>query len=130
MPRARHGIGVEGVIAVAHLLFGIVLLALAFSPGGIASACLMLLAGSGWMMAMTTLNASAQLVLPSKMRARGLACYLTSFAAAMSAGSLIWGGIARSTNLPTSLAIAGITILVFAAIGHALKIGEPQSQPH
>ena len=128
MPRARHRLGVEGVIAVAHVSVGAVMLLLAFSPGGIVSATLMLLAGSGWMMAMTTLNSSAQLVLPSKLRARGLACYLTSFAAAMSAGSLIWGGIARSTSLPTSLALAGFTILVFAGIGHALKIGEPQPE--
>lgn len=124
MPLARQRLGVEGVIAVAHGLVGVVLLVLALAPGGIASAGLMLVAGAGWMMAMTTLNSSAQLVLPSKLRARGLACYLTSFAAAMSGGSLLWGSIARHTNLPIALGCAGVAILLLAIVGHMLKIGD------
>lgn len=128
MPAARQRLGVGGVVAVAHGLVGAVLVMLAFSPGGMFCVAAMLVAGAGWMMAMTTLNSSAQLVLPSRLRARGLACYLTSFAAAMSGGSLLWGTVARRFDLPTSLALAGIAILVTGCFGHLLKINDLQQR--
>lgn len=128
MPAAKRRLGVGGVVAVAHGLVGVVLVLLSFAPGGIISVLAMMVAGAGWMMAMTTLNSSAQLVLPSKLRARGLACYLTAFAAAMSGGSLLWGAVARWYDLSTALGGAGLAILALAGIGHLLKISDLQHQ--
>jgi MFS family permease len=125
MPSARHRFGVGGVLLISHLLTSTVLLTLSMSPGGTIAVLLMLIAGAGWMMAMTTLNSSAQLQLPRKLRARGLACYLTAFAAAMSGGALLWGSIARLTNLQTALAAAGMAIIATAIAGSMLRISDP-----
>jgi predicted MFS family arabinose efflux permease len=73
---------------------------------------LMFVLGACWMMTITTLNATAQMTLPSPLRARGMACFLTTFAAGMAFGSLAWGALARQTSLATSLQVAGATLLL------------------
>jgi predicted MFS family arabinose efflux permease len=72
--------------------------------------------GAGWMMTLTTLNATAQVTLPSTMRARGMGCYLTAMAASMSSGSLLWGQVAGATGLGAAQMIAAATLVAAAAI--------------
>jgi MFS family permease len=125
MPMIRRRVGLGGVLTIAHCLTGGVMLLLVLRPPGIVSILIMLLAGAGWMMAMTTLNSAAQLVLPKELRARGMACYLTAFAAAMSGGSLLWGTVTRHGGLGLAFTAAALTIVVTAIVGSTLPICEP-----
>lgn len=117
MPWARYRLGVPGTLLLAHCLAGIALLGIAANWGGPFTLGLMLAAGAGWMMALTSLNSTAQLVLPRNLRARGMSSYLAVFAASMSGGSLLWGAIARFAGLQISIMLAGFAVLLFAIIG-------------
>lgn len=125
MPGLRRSVGLGGVLLIAHLMVAVALVSFSYQPQALVSVLLTLFAGAGWMMTMTSLNSSAQMVLPRAVRARGMACYLTAFAAAMSGGSLLWGSIARQYSLETAMFVAAIVMTISAVVGTSLKIAEP-----
>jgi predicted MFS family arabinose efflux permease len=84
------------------------------------------LMGCGWMVTLTTLNTSAQMNLASRMRARGMSCYLTVMALSMSGGSFLWGSIAESMGIGSAQKIAAVTVLVTAAIGLLFPVSKPR----
>jgi hypothetical protein len=55
--------------------------------------------GACWIGALSTLNASMQLFLPSWVRARGLAYYLMVFQGGQAFGALAWGVLAQHVGL-------------------------------
>ncbi len=95
---------------------------LAFAAGMVAMAlisnfwmlvpCLVVL-GLAWLTMMATLNASAQIVLPDWVRARGLSVFLIVFSGSMAIGAAVWGLVADLTSTPTSL----LTAAALAAVG-------------
>lgn len=78
--------------ALALTLFGV-----AREPWTALSASL--LAGGCWIVAVSSLNVSAQFALPDWVRGRGLAIYVTTFAGSMALGSVLWGGLASIIGL-------------------------------
>ena len=79
--------------------------------------------GACWMATMTTFNATAQVYLPRKFRARGMAAFLMAFALGMGIGSLAWGWLAFATSVSTAFICAGVVLWLLAVATHSLKIG-------
>jgi predicted MFS family arabinose efflux permease len=126
MPRLRYQLGIGWTLCLAHGCMALALWLIALNLGGAATLATMLLAGGGWMMALTTLNSSAQMQLPRHLRARGMSCYLVAFAGAMSGGAPLWGQVAERFGLPTALAVAAVGLLATAAAGALLAIHRPE----
>ena len=61
---------------------------------------------SVWIVALSTLNVSAQVALPEWVRGRGLAIYVTVMFGALTLGSAIWGEVAAIAGLPAALLLA------------------------
>ncbi len=78
---------------------------------------LVLLVGAGlaWLLAMSTMNATMQLLLPGWVRARGLSVYLLVFMGGQALGSLIWGLVAHELGAVSALLIAS-ALLACSAI--------------
>lgn len=93
--------GATAVLALVHN-FGIVLIAL-------------VVGGTSWLLALSTLNASMQLSLPAWVRARGLSVYQLTFMGGQAIGSLVWGLAAGATSTVTALLISA-GLLVFCAV--------------
>lgn len=75
--------------------------------------CLVLgLTGVAWISLLSSLNTSAQLVVPAWVRGRAVAVYLIVFFGGMAAGSPLWGKVARATSTPTALALASAGLVV------------------
>ncbi|NKF34031.1 MFS transporter, partial [Pseudomonas sp. BGM005] len=70
----------------------------------------------------TTLNGTAQSVLPNWVRGRGLAVYLTVFNGAMTAGSLGWGAVGEAVGVQSTLLIGAGGLLVAGFIMHRVKL--------
>jgi hypothetical protein len=83
---------------------------------------LMLLLGAGWILALSTLNGTAQAILPNWVRGRGLAVYLMVFSGASAAGSLGWGFVAQALGVPAALGLAAGGGMVAALLLHRLKL--------
>jgi MFS family permease len=109
-------LGAQGVYAIICMLIGSTSLPWLVMPS-------LLIIGACWMSSMTTLNATAQVFLPKKFRARGMSAYMMSFAFGMAAGSAVWGWLAWATDLGVAFWIAGLMLLCTSLAAHPLKIG-------
>ncbi|MDG4663749.1 MFS transporter [Mycobacterium sp. 236(2023)] len=72
----------------------------------------LVIGGMGWLLSLSTLNASMQLSLPGWVRARGLSVYQLVFMGGQALGSLVWGVLAESTTTVTSLLVSAGLLLV------------------
>jgi MFS family permease len=106
LPRLRRRFGSDGLVIAATLMLCGVSAGLAASDAKSAALALMPLLGLSWITVLTTLNVTAQSILPNWVRGRGMALYLTVFFGAMTAGSMVWGQVAQLTSTQASLAIA------------------------
>lgn len=131
LPTLRARLGADGLVLAASLITVVVLGALVFAPPRWLAVVLMLLLGTGWIVALTTLNGVAQAVLPNWVRGRGLAVYLMVFNGAMAAGSLAWGLTAQAVGVPTALVISAAGLAVLALLFHRVRLpaGEANLQP-
>ena len=84
--------------------------------------------GSTWMISLTTLNATAQMTLPDRLRARAMGCYMTTMATAMTLGSFVWGQVAGHIGLQTTQWAAAATLIVAAAASFFFPIDQKKSK--
>jgi predicted MFS family arabinose efflux permease len=131
MPRLRARLNADGMMLLAALLTAGVMGALVFAPPKPLAVALMLVLGLGWIVALTTLNSTAQSILPNWVRGRGLAVYLMVFSGAMAAGSLGWGLMAQATGVPAALVAGAVGLAAAGFVFHCVKLptGEADLQP-
>ncbi|WP_433826209.1 MFS transporter [Actinoplanes sp. CA-015351] len=111
MPRARRMLSTNQMIVSTGLGYGVALLVVAFVPHVIAVIPALVLAGLGWMMLVSRMNAAMQLFLPNWVRARALAIYQLVFAGGQAAGALLWGQFASAFGLGHAFATASALML-------------------
>ncbi|MFC4373672.1 MFS transporter [Nocardia halotolerans] len=93
-------------LALAAVLFGLGALAAALVDSVPVVLVLLVGAGLAWLLAMSTLNSTMQLLLPAWVRARGLSVYMLVFMGGQAIGSLVWGLVAGAYGAVTALLIA------------------------
>src|SRR5213075_1314811 len=91
-------------------------LAVAFAPNVWTAAPAMFIAGTAWIIVANSVTIAAQLALPNWVRARGMAIYQMAIMGSAALGAVIWGRIAEGSNVPTSLACASGSALVFLVL--------------
>lgn len=123
LQRLRNLSSSDRLVAGAMTAFAIALFIVSFSTSRLLTVGLMLPLGAAWMLALTTLNATAQLTLPHRMRARGMACYLMSLGAAMGLGAFVWGFVAEQTSPGIALAAAAASLPLLALLGLRFSVG-------
>jgi MFS family permease len=98
-------------------------LVVAFAPSAWVAAPAMFIAGTAWITVANSITISAQLALPDWVRARGMAIYQMSIMGGAALGAFIWGRLAETTNVPTSLAVAAASLLfaIVATRGRVLE---------
>lgn len=131
LPRLRRNLSADATALLGALVTGAAIAALSLArapPQGIAA---LLFAGAAWIAVLTTLNATAQSVLPDWVRGRGLALYLTVFFGGMTLGSLVWGWLASAVGLPQTLGVAAASVVLIGLIAHrwSLPRGESDLTP-
>ena len=114
LPRLRQRLSADGLMVMAALLSAAVLAGLAAAPPQPLALAWLLALGAAWIVALTTLSALTQSILPDWVRGRGLSVYLTVFNGALAAGSLGWGAVAQVLGLPTALLLAAATMALSA----------------
>ncbi|MBS7540920.1 MFS transporter [Ancylobacter lacus] len=130
LPRLRERLGPDGLMLAAALFTALPAAILALAPPKAAAVALLFVMGAAWIIALTTLNATAQAILPNWVRGRALAVYLTVFNGAMAGGSIGWGFVAQEIGLAaTLLAAAGLVLTGLAVHRVALPTGEADLTP-
>lgn len=124
LPWLRTKLSSETIVLAAQLGFGLICLWIGSNNSPVRLLPSLLLMGSCWMATMTTLNATAQVNLPRKFRARGMATYIMCFALGMAIGSLTWGWLAYYIGISWTFIAAGITMAILCTLMHRFKLGE------
>ncbi|UJP05562.1 MAG: MFS transporter [Nitrosomonas sp.] len=86
--------------------------------------------GVSWILAVSSLNVSAQLALPDWVRARGLAIFQMTVFGAMAAGSLGWGQVASAAGLPLALTAAGLFALALIPVIKQFRLNLGEHHDH
>jgi MFS family permease len=109
----------DRAVILATIGSGAAMAGLALFDGIVLMSGAMLIAGVCWSIAMTSINVSAQLILPRSVLARGLSMSMMALMAALAIGSAVWGAVATRFSLDAAMAVAsGSTVA--AAVLHGL----------
>ena len=122
LPRLRGWLDADGLMLGAALVTAAVMALLALAPPRTLALGLLPLLGMAWIVALTTLNGTAQAILPNWVRGRALAVYLTVFNGAMALGSLGWGALAEGLGVPLTLLAAALGLVLVAFGLHRVKL--------
>ena len=91
LPKARSKVSIDRIVAGASVLYGAMMLALAYLRNIYGVCALMILVGIASLSVMVSLNVSGQTAVPTWVRARALAIQMLVFQGCMTLGSLLWG---------------------------------------
>jgi MFS family permease len=123
LPRARLTFSSETIVLASQLVFASICIAVGISSSRLVLIPLLLIVGACWMATMTTFNATAQVYLPRKFRARGMAAFLMAFSLGMAIGSAAWGWLALSIGISMAFVVSGILLITVAFSVHRLSLG-------
>ena len=100
---------------VVQALYGLFILAFAFSQTLWLSDVLLFLTGASLMVVFSTVTSLIQLLAPNAMRGRVMSIYMVAFRGGMPLGSLVSGYFATLVGAPTVIAVNGVLLVLVAA---------------
>lgn len=129
LPRARLKYRSESIVLYAQLTYAVICIVIGSSSSRYLLVPLLIVLGACWMATMTTFNATAQVYLPRKFRARGMAAFLMAFALGMAVGSATWGWLAYFIGISPTFVLAGFCLACVALGLHSLSLGVLHLRP-
>jgi len=122
LPRLKKNLGPDALVAAGTAGTALVLAVFALVAVPAAAIAVSFVAGASWIMVLSSLNVSAQMVLPDWVRARGLSVFITVFFGSMTLGSMIWGQTASLLGVPPTLLLAAAGSLLGAVLSWPFKL--------
>ncbi|MEV0676482.1 MFS transporter [Actinosynnema sp. NPDC050436] len=127
VPRLLRRTGKNLLITLATCAYAAALALAALTSSPLVAVPAMLVAGAGWIAVLSTLNATAQVLLPAWTRARALAYYQLVFMGGQAVGALVWGTVADVLGVRGALVVPAVAmVLVVAVAARALPLTERQ----
>ncbi|MCW8162951.1 MFS transporter [Stutzerimonas stutzeri] len=112
LPRLRDKLSPDGLVALASVMYALVLFTLASLRTLYALIPVMLLSGAAWIAVLSSLQLAAQTAVPSWVRARALSVYILVFFGSMAAGGALWGVVASRSSIAAALFAAGAVLML------------------
>ena len=122
LPRIRDRLRGDWLVALASVLYALVIFALAFIRDLRLLIPVMLLSGAAWIAVLSSLQVAAQTAVPSWVRARALSVYILVFFGSMAGGGMLWGFVASQSSITYALCLAGVTLLLGIAMTAYFKL--------
>lgn len=110
LPRLRQVLAVDRLVALASVVYALVLLALAWVRDFYVLIPVMLISGAAWIAVLSSFQVAAQTAVPAWVRARALAVYILMFFGSMAVGGLLWGWVASHSSMGLALSIASAVL--------------------
>lgn len=112
----------EWLMALASIACALCCLSLAFTSTPIIAILALVFGGAGWVITWTGFDVWVQLASPRWVVGRTLSIYSACLSGGIAAGSWIWGTVAQSYSLASSLEVAAAALFLVAALGFALPV--------
>lgn len=122
--RVRSRLSNEAVVRWAAFAFALAAVVAGISRFELLTMIALLLAGAGWVLALSTFNVTVQLSAPRWVVARALSLYQMAAFGGMALGSWLWGEIADVRSVETALIIAATTQLIGIVLGFWLPLAQ------
>lgn len=125
LPRLRTRFTRDQVAGAGAVVTGLAIAGVALSPYVWLAAASMFVAGAMWILVANSVTIAAQLSLPDWIRARGMSIYQMAIMGTTALGAYVWGKLASLTSVPTSLALAGVSMVIaslFIRRGRTLEL--------
>ena len=110
--RIRTRLSSTAMFVLTAAAYALALVVLAVGRSTPIALVVLVLAGAAWTTVLATLMATAQLILPTWIRARALAIYLLVFQGGQAVGSVVWGALAGLVSTEVSLLTAAAVLLL------------------
>ncbi len=114
LPRVRDRLSDNRMLIAASVVYGTAMIVLVTVRVPLAAFLVLVPAGAAWITVIANTSTAMQLMLPSWVRARGLAAYQMVLFGCQAVGALGWGLIADHTGLVVTFAVAGAALLAGA----------------
>jgi MFS family permease len=124
-PAIRRALSPRALMVACAAAIAACSLVLAVSHVALIDGALLVLSGTGWILALGLLNASFQSTLPGWVKARGMAFYTVAFQGATGTGALALGAVAQATSLDDGLIVLAAGLVVGAAATFRLSLPKP-----
>jgi MFS family permease len=118
LPRLRERVSLDRVVVGGGIAFALACLVLAWVHAVAVVAVALVVTGYAWIAVLSSLNATAQGILPDWVRSRGMALYIIVFQGGQAVGALIWGLVVKQGDVE----------LAFTVVAAGLLLGVPASR--
>ncbi len=125
LPRLPGFAARSRIVDAGVLLYSAATVAAVFAPNVWLLASALALSGAVWLCTVNTLTMSAQLVLPERLRARGMAIYQMSIMGGSAAGAALWGGVASHGSVATALLLSAGAALALLPLTRRFALDPP-----
>lgn len=123
LPLVRRHWSPQTILVAGQCLLAICVAGIALTHDVWLASGLMFLAGSAWLAVGNTLSLTAQIGLPTDMRARGMSLFLMAVMAGGAAGATLFGALADALGLRAALLLlAASGLLLCAGLGRRWRI--------
>jgi len=126
-PSIRRMLSPRALLLTCSAAIALTALVMAVSHAAVLDGATLVLAGAGWILALGLLNASFQSVLPSWVKARGMAYFTVAFQGATGIGAIAIGTVAQITSLDAALVVLAAGLVVGALATIRLSLPKPGS---
>ena len=123
LPRARLSMPSDILLGGGTLLMSVAMVVVAIAPNLTLAIGAMVAAGMAWTTVANSLTVLSQLALPDWVRARGMSIQLVCMMGSSAAGAALWGQIATSTSVVTSLCLAAASAAVWLFVLRKQRLG-------
>ncbi len=124
-PAIRRALAPRALLAVCAVAIAAATAVMAVSHSVVVDGLVLMLAGTGWILALGLLNASFQSALPAWVKARGMAFYTVAFQGATGVGALVVGAVAQATSLNTGLIVLAAGLVAGTLVTFGLGLPAP-----
>lgn len=126
LPRLRSRLSVDGLVAFAMVLFGVMTMA----AGRVQSfgwlSLVLFTSGAAWIGILACLNVAAQTMSPAGLRARSLSVYLLVLQGGMAIGSAAWGALASRVGVSSALSGSAVALILGLLAVRSYPLGAQQ----
>jgi len=123
--RLRERYSAETIVRGGCVSFAAAAATTGLSPWLALTAPVLMIAGAGFVLVLSTFNVTVQMSVPRWVVARALALYQMATFGGMAGGSWVWGMVAEDRGLALALGGSGVVLVVCALMG--LRIPLPPS---
>ena len=122
LPRLRNRFDRNQLVPISQILQAVASIGVVLAPSLWLAAIMMMFSGGFWILTANSLSISAQLALPSWIRARGMSIFQMSLMGGSAIGAAIWGKLTTHTSVTFSVICGSIFGIIAVMLTKHLKI--------